>query len=364
MNMKVELTDDMIESPGAYKQEWEQLLTAAPKVAARFHDSIAQSSAKKTEAYYRELAQYASDHRYTPPHGDANLVVALMDLGVRADQEWYHGKLAASIVPPASSKEIDLPVSAATLDSILCNVRGKCTPYIHAFEPQSEDELYDLLVRSQNSYWTQAATNSVRTKMRKSFQLIEDPLRFLKLGIGWCNEAVFSKIELGDRKLLAKECMLAGMDPVSVPLMVYARTRGGAKTPWIIQSDEWTDEEKADCLNKRLVRVVNPSLVRTCFSDFSRAGRRRDPGDSFSVSDYYGPLLFPQPIVVDLKGRLNNTGERSLISYLYAAPMKVKARVSARERDRLIALVEDWTVKWAAEEAEKVIERLDKHLKV
>ena len=379
--MKVEISDHMLESPGSHRDEWEELIRASPKIAARFHAVISEAVIPRTEEYYRAWASYVDEQGVTPPDSDCNLVVALADSISDGSDYWkkYHllkemdGYLDDHPAPT-------LPVNGRTAATLLSVMTYQHKVFFDQYEPETEQDLYDLVETCKERNPTETKLKMVRTLFRRKCDLIDDYMRFLNLNQQWCNEAVFSKIELRERQLLSKEAVLAGLDLKGIPLEVYSK--GRVKSPWIIQSSQWDDKAKADFLNKELMMIGAGSdsyyegVGKTIFSfkawrsgpppkpnKYGYVETQRWAGPRHTTYEYYGPILFPEKVVVDLKGRLTKTGKRNLMCYLHAAQMKVKVKLSEVDQTdifdevKLIAAVENYNEEWV----EEVNTKLKKH---
>lgn len=363
--MKVEISDQMLENPSHHRAEWESLGRQAPKVGARFHDLFSAHRIPKNPAFYREWAKRVIDADLND--ADMNLLVALgAEIFERHGLAQYspHRALVQTVeghVRQGDSRRLDLPVTRDALGVLLHQCFSLYRPFLEAYEPQCEDDLFDLV--SEARFLTEDKKKAVRTKFRKCSHLVEDPMRFLKLDLDWCNEAVFSKLDVEERKLIAKECVLAGISLHGIPLEVYSR--GRSKSLWILQSTEWDDTTKIKLLNEHLV----------LFSAGKSRSRLR--GDSFfpsywslanvahaSTAYYYGPVLFPEKVTLDLRNSLNHTGKRNLLGYLYVASMKVKVKLTEAEQAKLIGEVRGAPIRAqniSEEEAEKFVVKLKKH---
>ena len=164
---------------------------------------------------------------------------------------------------------------------------------------------------------------------------------------------------------------------MGVPLEVYVK--GRATTPWILQSTEWNDREKAALLNKGLIqfsrdksdsyRTPKKSFFKDlwwkesspngCHSDGTKPQHAYEKpkfkGPQAHAGDYFGPVLFPEKVTLDLEGRLTTiTAIRNLAGFLYLAQMKVKVKINSDETASLIGLVEGG--------GDELLQKVRKHL--
>ena len=81
--MKVQVTEEMVESPIAHLGEWQRIVDSAPSIACRFHEEVMTISEHLTlsQAYYRATAEYLHRNCIGTRSIDADLVVTFAEMG-------------------------------------------------------------------------------------------------------------------------------------------------------------------------------------------------------------------------------------------------------------------------------------------
>lgn len=379
--MKVEITNEMITQPRACIKQWQSLIRAAPKIACRFHEDVMdlRDELAIPETYYDAVARYLDTADVDTRSIDADLIVAFARLGLSYTRLRRREKFF--VYGPFSKTKPALPITVPVAMKLM-QLTVHPTMFFGYTTPRNENDLF-YMVKHVGSRTEISATKrkAIRALFRRYAHLVKDQMKFVRLNEDWCTEGVFSKMSLRDRKLIAKEMVLSGMEFSGVPIEVYAKTR--EKTIWILQSSEWSDKQKADFLNHELVmtskstadggRHSNSMFPREWWSTepgFDRNGREISDyqlqesfrGPCFFAGLHYGPLLFPEKVVIDLQGRLNTTGLRNLFCYLYVAKLKVKVRLSELEKEALRGLHPHRVRYWKPEELEAYKNKMEKHL--
>lgn len=344
--MKIDLLVRMVRDLDTYREEWQELVYNHPAIATRFHDLLYPLGLQRTQRYYEEMAKLCKKLNYIPRDTDADLVVAIaslldpIDVDPRTsftsalgrywtNRDSYLMERAGHMRSRNHSDSMPThPISAKALYTILCMQKKHYSPYLRAYKPESEADL--LLLAERFSSPSLALGSALRAMVRRNTDKIEEFSRFMEHNVHWCNEAVFSKMPMKDRHLYAKEATLSSIELNGIPMEVYSR--GHSKTYWILQSSAWSDDEKAEYLNTTMDRMEGDEILWPLATKRTtlKASARR-----CMLSDYYGPVLFPAPIRVNLAGRLNKKGLRRLASYLLKAPMKVKVKLNEHDKDQL-----------------------------
>jgi hypothetical protein len=379
--MKAEITKEMITQPRTCIKQWQEIIDTAPLIAGRFHEDVMglRSELQIPEAYYDAAAAYLLEHDVTTLQVDADLMVAFARRGVnyqvlrRRESYFKYG--------PFKNTKPSIPISIKTAMKLLQLNFTYTTFFGHAVPRTEKDLLYMVENTGTRSEVSMTKRKVLRTLFRRYTNLIKDPMKFVRLNQGWCTEAVFAKISLRERKTIAKEVILSGMEFSGVPIEVYTKTR--ERTPWILQSTEWNDKQKADFLNHQLMEISkstpdggrygNSMFPRAWWStepDFDSRGepvqyyrlKETFPGPTYYAGSHYGPLLFPEKVVIDLQGRLNSTGLRNLLGYLFVARLKVKVKLSELEKAALRDLHPDRLPHWKPEQLQDYKDKMEKHL--
>lgn len=331
------------------------------------------------ETYYDAAAEYLDESKVDTESIDADLMVAFARLGLAYTRLRRREKFF--VYGPFSKTKPGLPITVPVAMKLM-QLTVHPTMFFGYTTPHNEDDLL-YMVKHVGSRTEISATKrkAIRALFRRYAHMVKDQMKFVRLNEDWCTEGVFSKMSLRDRKLIAKEMVLSGMEFSGVPIEVYTKTRD--KTIWILQSSEWSDKQKADFLNHELVmtskstadggRHSNSMFPREWWSSelgFDSHGREiydhqlkeSFRGPCFFAGLHYGPLLFPEKVVVDLQGRLNKTGLRNLFGYLYVAKLKVKVKLSELEKEALRGLHPQRLRYWKPKELEAYKNKMEKHL--
>lgn len=375
--MEVRVSDEMVESPRSHLGKWEELVDKAPNIACRFHEEVMQVSGhiKVPKSYYLAAATYLHQNCIGTQSVNADLMVAFADIGLVGYQlKSREQEFACNAYKKTAPTH---PISAESAMSLLASCTKRPHVFFKAYTPESEKDLLELVEASKGM--TSGKQSIVRTAFRRNAQLVTDHMAFIRVGKKWCNEALFPKMSLEDRKLICKEAVLADFPLPGIPAEVYTKTR--APGIWMLQSTEWSDKDKADRLNDGLVMFTKKYGERYRSTEASaffphkwwskgpekdQWGYMLDPvwkGTRVCTQDYYGPVLFPEKVTLDMEGRLNQTGMRNLMSYLYTAQMKVKVKMG-REEDTFLKLVDDLNKekRWTEDNIKLFKEKLRKHL--
>jgi hypothetical protein len=329
--MGTHVSEEMLTSPLKYLDKWQRMVDRHPKIAAQFHEIIFGHNLKLSKDYYDEVALHLALTNAKTLKVDATLLAALAEhyrtgwnpaLGRHRNAFRYGDRWKT---------DPQYPYSADALVAILTVLPTRYSTFFRHCIPESEDDLYKMALWMRSRYVKQEKKKKFISFFRKHGHLIQNPHRFFELENPTINLAVFSGLPVEERKVLCKERQVVGSELLGVPMTVYSPYFYGeiAKDIWMLHSAEWSVEEKAEMLNKRGL----PQMYKDGTSMGNDGHVSNSWGAGTYITDinpchYYGPVLFPEKIIVDFEDRLNSTGVKNLVRYCLIIPAKIKFKLS------------------------------------